>query len=95
MKREIIDKIVNYFKNKPIIKAWLFGSVSRGEDIATSDVDILVELDQDSHIGMRFFGMINDLEIICNRKVDLVASDMLDQHIVSEINKDKILIYAR
>lgn len=95
MTRDIIENIVKYFRGKPISKAWLFGSVSRGEDSPASDVDILVELEPNSKLGLRFFRMINDLEKICNRKVDLVAQDMLDPHIISQVDKDKILIYAR
>lgn len=39
-------------KKQPIIRAWLFGSYSRGEETEDSDVDILVEYDSNSRISL-------------------------------------------
>lgn len=44
----IIDKIRNYFVGKPVIKAWIFGSVSRAEETPESDVGILVWFDSEA-----------------------------------------------
>ena len=44
--------IADYFKTQPVVKAWIFGSFARGED-----VDILVLLDHSKPVGMKFFGM--------------------------------------
>ena len=33
------QKIAEYFKTQPVLKAWLFGSYSRGEERPDSDVD--------------------------------------------------------
>ena len=43
---KIIEILKNYFSEQPVIKAWLFGSVSRGEATQESDVDILVLFDE-------------------------------------------------
>ena len=40
-----ISEIGNYFKDKPVLKAYLFGSCARDEADDRSDIDILVELD--------------------------------------------------
>ena len=45
-----------YFKDKPVIKAWVFGSYSRNEETERSDVDILVDLDPSAKVGLGFFG---------------------------------------
>lgn len=37
------QKIAEYFKTQPVLKAWLFGSYSRGEERPDSDVDIHVD----------------------------------------------------
>ena len=37
--------ISDYFQNKPVLKAYLFGSYVRGEASEQSDIDILIELD--------------------------------------------------
>ena len=44
--------IADYFKTQPVVKAWLFGSYSRGEQRPWSDVDILVQYDRSQPIGL-------------------------------------------
>ena len=46
------EKIAEYFKTQPVLKAWLFGSFARGEETADSDVDILVEYDKNARISL-------------------------------------------
>ena len=65
----IIDLLRKYFSTQPVLKAWLFGSFSRGEETQDSDVDIIVSLDKSKPIGLKFFGMWSDLEELLGRKV--------------------------
>lgn len=52
--------------------AFLFGSVARGDDVPESDVDIIVDLDPERHIGLFEFGGIRDfLREELGRDVDL------------------------
>lgn len=95
MNSKIIDKIKDYLINKPIEKAWLFGSFSRGEENDESDIDLIVEFSKGVRIGLEYFRIIGELEEICERRVDLAESDMLDKRVEANINKDKILIYER
>ena len=76
-------------------KAWLFGSFSRGEETADSDVDILIALDKSKPIGLKFFGMLNDLEELLGRKVDLVSEGTLLPFAKESVEHDKILVYER
>ena len=87
--------IAEYFKTQPVLKAWLFGSYSRGEQTKDSDVDILVLLDKSRPIGLKFFGMWNDLEELLGQKVDLVSDGTLLPFAQQSVEKDKILIYER
>jgi len=64
------EKIAEYFKTKPVLKAWLFGSFARGEERPDSDVDILIILDHSTPVGLRFFGMYEDLKKLLGRNVD-------------------------
>ena len=89
------QKIAEYFKTQPVLKAWLFGSYSRGEERPDSDVDILVALDYSQPIGLRFFGMWEDLEEMLNKDVDLVTEASLMPYAEKSANHDKILIYER
>ena len=92
----IIPKIRKYFANQPVIRAWLFGSFSRGEETAESDVDILVDFDENAHIGLfKFSRIYGDLKEILGREVDLVKNGTLKSFAVESTNRDKILIYER
>lgn len=97
MKIEIsqISIIKNYFKTKPVLKAFIFGSNARNEANENSDIDLLVELDYSEKIGLQFIQMKFDLEKLLNKSVDLVSSNGISKHIKSNIDKDKTLIYAR
>jgi predicted nucleotidyltransferase len=90
-----IEKINNYFRACPVVKAYLFGSYVRGEGDEDSDIDILVDLDYTQKIGLRFIQMKMDLEKLLNTKVDLVSSNGLSKYIKPLVDKDKQLIYAR
>jgi uncharacterized protein len=84
----------DFFKNKPIKKAFLFGSYARNEAQKGSDIDILIELDTTKTVGLIEYIKIKDsLEEILKLKVDLVSSDGVSPHILPFINQDKILIY--
>jgi predicted nucleotidyltransferase len=87
--------IAEYFKTQPVLKAWLFGSYARGEETPLSDVDLLVVLDPTQSVGLKFFGMWNDLEQILDRSVDLVTDGSLADFARESVERDKILIYER
>ena len=91
----MIKLIADYFKTQPVLKAWLFGSYSRGEQRPDSDVDILLTLDRSKPIGIRFFGMWGDLERMLGKEVDLVTEGSLMPYAEESANRDKILIYER
>lgn len=94
-RQEIIDALRIYFNTQPVLKAWLFGSFSRGEETKDSDVDIIVLLDKSQPIGMKYFGMWSELEELLGRKVDLVSEGTLLPFAQKSANHDKILIYER
>ena len=91
----MIQTLADYFKTQPVLKAWLFGYFARGEETPLSDVDILVLLDHSQPIGLKFFGMWNDLEKLLDRKVDLVEDGELLPFAEETANQDKQLIYER
>ena len=88
--------IADYFKTQPVLKAWLFGSFSRGEEHENSDVDILVVYDRSQPIGLFKIASMNvDLEDILGRQVDLVEEKSLFPWVVDSVMKDRQLIYER
>lgn len=90
-----IEKIKDYFKTRPVLTAYLFGSYARGEADYRSDIDILVDLDYSQKIGLEFVQMQIDLEKILKTKVDLVSSGGLSKYVRPLIEREKQLIYAR
>lgn len=95
LSNEDIKTIRDYFRNAPVLRAFLFGSFSREDALADSDVDILVELDYSKHIGLGFVKMKLDLEEKLHKKIDLVSSNSISKHILPFINNDKKIIYER
>lgn len=93
LKEKDIQIIKDYFTDKPVLKAYLFGSYSRNQADSDSDVDILVDLDYSQHIGLGFVQMKFDLEQKLQKPVDLVSSQAITKRLLPYINRDKKLIY--
>ncbi len=86
--------IAEYFKTQPVLKAWLFGSYSRGEERPDSDVDILVVPDKSKHFSLFILGgMYEDLKALLGREVDLITDGGLLPFARESADRDKILIY--
>ena len=92
---ETINKIRKFFADKPVIKAYIFGSYARNEQDDNSDIDILVELDNAKKVGLEFIDMKLNLEDILGIKVDMVSAGGISKHIKPYIDKDKKLIYEK
>lgn len=90
------QQIAEYFKTQPVKKAWLFGSFARGEETPESDIDVLVEYDEDAHVSLLAIShMIGELERSTGRRVDLIEDGCLLPFAVESANRDKRLIYER
>lgn len=94
--RQMTQAIARYLATQPVNRAWLFGSFARGEETPASDVDLLVEFDHSSPIGLfRYARMHREMEELLGRKVDLVEEGTLRPAASQTANKDKIIIYER
>lgn len=92
----ILPKLRQSLANQPIIKAWLFGSCSRGEEGPDSDVDLLVEYDYTNRISLMTISRIMcELSRAIGKKVDLVEDGRLLPFATESAERDKILIYER
>lgn len=90
------QKLAEYFKTQPVLKAWLFGSYARGEETEDSDVDLLVAYDDNENVSLFTIGGIYmDLRRILGREVDLVEEGTLRPWAATTVDRDKILIYER
>ena len=89
----LIYLIADYFKTKPVLKAWLFGSFDRGEATPESDVDILVDLDYSKPVGLEFVQMQLDLQSLLQKSIDLVSSRGMSKYIKPYVDSEKLLLY--
>lgn len=82
-------------KDGRVSKAWLFGSIARGEENQDSDIDLMVEMNNDKKYSM--FDIIDIAFIIekkINRKVDLVEKGFLKDFALKTASSDLIKIYG-
>ncbi|SEG41211.1 nucleotidyltransferase family protein [Algoriphagus boritolerans] len=93
--RSKLNQIKQSFRDKPVLKAYLFGSFSREQASVDSDIDILVELDYSQKIGLKFFQMQTELENILNHKVDLISNEALSPLIRPQVIRDRMLVYKK
>ena len=92
----ILAVLREYFSKQPVLKAWVFGSVSRGEATSKSDIDIIVCFDPEAQVGIfQHIAMSQELEYLLKKEVDLVTDGTLLPLIKEAADKDKILIYER
>lgn len=78
--RDDIVALVHHHKGRSIA---VFGSVARGEDTETSDVDFLVEFEPSSSL-LDLIHLEDDLGALLGRPVDVVSAGALfdrDEHI--------------
>lgn len=95
--KQLIPTIQQFMAGQPILRAWLFGSCSRGEETEESDIDILVDYDNSQGIVslLRMGGILMDLSDLLGLRVDLVENKGLMNFARASIERDKILIYER
>lgn len=70
---------------------YIFGSVARGEESPGSDIDILVEFEPGSQIGLFAFARLQTrLSELLEKKVDLVTRDGLHRALRDRILKEAV-----
>ena len=82
--KEILIKNLSPYKPK---KLGVFGSYARGENDATSDLDILVEFGVQISL-LDLVGLEQDLSEMLGIKVDLVTERALSKYIRPYVEKD-------
>lgn len=76
----------------------VFGSAANGQfDPARSDIDFLVDFDvaDSSNLFRRYFGLMESLEGLFARKVDLVSANaMQNPYLIASVNRSRQTVYA-
>ena len=93
---EQLDTIRTYFAARPVKRAWLFGSYARGEADETSDVDLLVDLDETQKLGWEIALWPADLrDQLRVPGVDVVPARSVYRNLRPFIQQDQLLIYEK
>ncbi len=79
---------------KGVLHAALFGSIARGEQGSASDIDIMVDIDPDKHIGVfGFVEIMNAIEDLFPEKVDVADRESLRPFVRSSAERDAIYAF--
>lgn len=90
------DAIARFCEEHGIQELSLFGSVLREDFRGDSDVDVLVQFDPDARMGLlEYCRILEELEALFGRKVDLVTPDGLSPYFKDRILASREVIYAR
>src|SRR3989344_3172563 len=89
---KIKRKIMPILKEHKVIRAGIFGSFARGEQKEKSDVDILVEINDDNMSLLGFIRLKNLIEKALNKKIDLVEYSLIRKELRERILSDEISI---
>lgn len=84
-------KIIKILKENKIKKAGIFGSYARGEQRKNSDIDIIIE-PNDNILGFAFFGLQDNLSKRINKKVDLITYNSINPLIKERILNQEVKI---
>ncbi len=74
-------------------RLYLFGSASRGEAGAGSDVDLFCDLDPHSKLGFAFFSLADRLAEALGKPVDLTTRDGLHPLIRADVTREAIQVF--
>ena len=75
------NAIGDFCRRHHVRRLSFFGSVLRDDFGPDSDVDVLVEFERGTRVGLRFFAMERELSEILARKVDLNTLGFLSDEI--------------
>ena len=83
-------------KDTRVTKAWIFGSVARGEADYKSDIDLMIQVDDTRNFGLfdladiQYYG-----EQLTGFKIDLVMEGAVKSFAKESVDRDKLLIYEK
>ena len=85
-----IKNNINFIKNFKVKKIGIFGSAVNGTLKNNNNVDILVEFDEPTFDN--FMNLLDYLEGLLNRKIDLITNYGLNKYMKSAIENEVVWI---
>jgi predicted nucleotidyltransferase len=97
--QEKLPAINKLFQENHVKNAYAFGSVCTDRFNDKSDVDLLINMDEDLEPEVRGELILNvwdSLEAILKRRVDLLTEKSLkNPYFIEELNEKKVLVYGK
>ena len=91
---KIKEKIRPILKKSDVSRLFVFGSFARGEQNNDSDLDLIVEFNNDDKTLLDIVGLQLDIEEAIKRKVDLLTRGGIYHRLRERIEKESIRIYC-
>jgi predicted nucleotidyltransferase len=95
---EHIDQIRRLCELNKVSRLFAFGSVTTNKFSQVSDIDLIVEIDDNDPISYseKYFNLKFQLEEILKRQIDLLEQKAIRNRILkNQIDKTKVQIYGR
>ncbi len=94
-----IDKIIALCRKYKVAKLWVFGSILTPRFTDKSDVDFLVDFDEDKiHLldyADNFFDFVHEIEGVIGRKVDMVVNKSIrNPFFRQEVDETRRLLWS-
>ena len=87
----LLKKNIEGLREFHVKALYLFGSVVRGDEKRSSDIDILVEFEHDAHIGLFEFSRLQrTLSEMLGCKVDLATPEALHKGMKDRIMEEAV-----
>ena len=86
--------IAAFCRRNRIRKLALFGSVLRDDFGPDSDVDVLVEFEPGTRVGLRFFALEQELAELLGHKVDLNTPGFLSKYFRDQVVAEAEALYV-
>jgi uncharacterized protein len=96
-KDDVITKLRAHeseLKAAGIVRLAVFGSVARGDNSGTSDVDLLADFDKTKHYTLLTMGRLeNRLADLLGTKVDLSSPEWLKESVKDQVLREAVLAF--
>lgn len=89
-----LERIDAFCRANGVRRLALFGSVLRDDFRADSDIDVLIELEPEVRVGLRFIRMQDELSAILGRKVDLNTPGSISKYFRDEVLREAEDLYV-
>lgn len=87
--KEKKDQINSIANSHGAVNVRVFGSVIRGEESQTSDIDLLIDIEDTNRLSFFFpGGLIAELESLLGRKIDIVIESALKPQVRKNVLKE-------